>query len=40
MENLEQELGKLSVESREHDITPVLDNMSQSASEKVCGSNL
>lgn len=39
MENLEQELGKLSVESREHDIAPVLDNVSQSASE-VCGSNL
>lgn len=34
MENLEQELGKLSVESREHDITPVLDNVSQSASDK------
>lgn len=40
MENLEEEFGKLSVESREHDIAPVLDNMSQSASEKVCGSNL
>jgi hypothetical protein len=40
MENLEQELGKLSVESREHDIAPVLDKLSQSASEKVCGNNL
>lgn len=40
IENLEQELGKLSVEGREHDIAPVLDNVLQSASEKVCGSNL
>lgn len=40
MENLEQELGKLSVEGREHDIASVLENVSQSASEKVCGSNL
>jgi hypothetical protein len=41
MENIEQEIGKLSFEeSSEHDIAPVLDKLSQSASEKVCKSNL
>jgi hypothetical protein len=40
MENLKQDVGNLSVGSRKHDIAPVLDNVSQSASEKVCESNL
>jgi hypothetical protein len=40
MESLEQDLGKLSADSKEHDIAPVLDNLVQPASEKVCGSNL
>jgi hypothetical protein len=40
MENMEQDLGKLSVDSREHDRAPVLENLPQPASEKVCGSNL
>lgn len=40
MENLEQDLGKLSVDSREHDVAPVQENLPQPASEKVCANNL
>jgi hypothetical protein len=40
LENLKQEVGKLSVERSEHGIAPVLDKLSQSASEEVCESNL
>jgi hypothetical protein len=41
MEDMEQDVRKLSLdESSERDIAPVLDKLSQSASKKVCKSNL